>query len=379
MSRFLHYVDRHASSWISRLEHNCCGGGEWLPAFRIFIGLFLLLFLAPYSAWLTDAPQGLFDPPFLSLARLFDGFPPGAVFQILDVLALAALAAITVGIRPRAATLVLLGVTIATQSFEYAFGKIDHLFILSFTLLCLAFTNWGTRGALIPDKPVSRAVQSTALGLAGMGVAFGMFSAGHEKLYRWIDFDLSTGGFVAWFYKGYLTLGRDELAASLIPHIRPQLFEAADYLAVLFELSAFVALFLSRRAWLGWLGGACLFHFANGLILNIPFLPHLPVYLTFLAATLNSSAPLQGARPPTWVIASTLLLLGTHLAQRTGGVGASFLFVTERGLERTLYLWGASLLWLAASALFAYGLLRSKPLNTSPVSLPPSAKPAAGA
>ncbi|MDJ0689759.1 MAG: hypothetical protein QNJ41_14745 [Xenococcaceae cyanobacterium MO_188.B32] len=60
------------------------------------------------------------------------------------------------------------------------------------------------------------------------------------------------------------------------------IFEFFDYAAVIFELSAFIALLNSRKWWLFWLFIACLFHLSNTLLLNIPFMSHCLVYLVFV-------------------------------------------------------------------------------------------------
>ena len=43
---------------------------------EIFWGMYILLFIAPYSAFVGQVPQSFYNPPVLSLAFLFAGFPP---------------------------------------------------------------------------------------------------------------------------------------------------------------------------------------------------------------------------------------------------------------------------------------------------------------
>ena len=149
-------------------------------------------------------------------------------------------------------------------------------------ILGLSFTNWGTYNALIPDQKVSNQMQRRVLALLAVLLCFGMFTAGAPKAIRWLDFNLETGGFLAWFYSGFFNLEKQYLLAPFVLLVPPQTFEFFDYFAVIFELSPLIALLTGRKWWQLWLLVASIFHLANTLLLNIPFTIHAPVYLSFI-------------------------------------------------------------------------------------------------
>jgi hypothetical protein len=70
------------------------------------------------------------------------------------------------------------------------------------------FTNWGVGYALIPDKEVAKKQQRRVLAILAVILCFGMFTAGFEKARHWIDFDLTKGGFIDWFYSGFFSTDR---------------------------------------------------------------------------------------------------------------------------------------------------------------------------
>ena len=107
-------------------------------------------------------------------------------------------------------------------------------------------------------------------------------TAGFGKALNWIDLNLTTSGFLSWFYSGYFNHGRDRLLAPLVLKIsEPLVWELIDTLAVVFELGALLAI-LSRQRWYAWLTTACIFHLANCLLLNIDFEMNAIVYLAFV-------------------------------------------------------------------------------------------------
>lgn len=270
-----------------------------LSVFRWVIGLFQLLVYVPFVAWIDDVPHGLFDPPQFSLAYLVGGFPPAPFFAVLDIVAVLALVAMTIGWRTRAATLVVVVTRLVGTTFTYSFGKIDHTDImLTWLLMALAFSDWGEHytlaGALRqataapnPDERTRRERRpSKPLAMFATVLAFGMFTAGFPKLRVWVDFDLSTSGVLSWFYPNRLTLGRDGLLDDLLPGVPAILLELTDYFAVCMELTAVVFLLVGRRAWLGYLAVATAFHLANVLVLNIAFAGQVITYLVFAGLVL---------------------------------------------------------------------------------------------
>jgi hypothetical protein len=161
-----------------------------------------------------------------------------------------------------------------------------------------------------------------------------MFTAGFDKALHWINFDLSTGGFLSWFYSGYYILDRKLLLAPLVYRVPPQLFKILDYAAVAFELSPFFFLLAGRTAWRAWLLVAICFHLANALLLNIPFYGQVLVYLPFVALARSCGRLDVGVRAAnavfSWrvpVIICAIILGAALTAQRMKGGGSQFLFV----------------------------------------------------
>ena len=334
MIRFLNFVERSVAIAWQRLEETCNNDARSLGLFRIFWGWFILLFVAPYSSFVSQVPQAFYNPPILSLANLFAGFPPYWLMLGADLVKIWLVVLITVGIKTRWCTITFCLLTFLSHSFLYSFGKIDHDVVLWAVTLCLAFTDWGVYYALIPDRRTDPKVTRRALATAGVVIAFGFFTAGFEKALRWVNLDLSTGGFLSWFYPLYYLLDRKFLLAPLVFRIPAQSFKILDYTAVAFELSPFLFLFAGRTAWRVWLLVATCFHLANALLLNIPFYVHVLVYLPFISfprgirrLNLEVRATNAGFR---WLLPATVcaVLLGAALTvQRLTGRGSGFLFI----------------------------------------------------
>jgi hypothetical protein len=324
--------------------------------------MFILLFFAPYSAFVGQVPQAFYNPPVLSLAFLFAGFPPYWLMLAGDLVRIWFVVLITIGIKTRFCTIVLCLLTFISNNFVYSLGKIDHDTLVWAVALCLAFTDWGVAYALVPDRRVNPKAATRALATAGVLIAFGFFTAGFEKALHWINFDLSTGGFLSWFYGGYYTFDRKLLLAPLVFRVPPQLFKILDYAAVAFELSPFFCLLAGRTAWRAWLLVATCFHIANTLLLNIPFWDHVVVYLPFVAFARSFGRLGVGVRATnavfSWrvpVIICAIILGAAHTAQRLKGGGSSFLFV-EGSSVVSIYLYGSLVLLAFCAVMIAIDL-----------------------
>jgi hypothetical protein len=363
MTNSLSFAERYLTSFWERLAVACRNDERSLGIFRIFWGTYILLFLAPYSAFVGHVPQSFYNPPILSLASFFGSFPPYWVMLAGDLASIWLVVLITIGIRTRFCTIFLCLLTLILTNFVYSFGKINHDHILLWAVaLCLAFTDWGVRYALVPDRPINPKAAARALATAGILIAFGMFTAGFEKGLHWINFDLSTGGFLSWFYYGYYTLDRRLLLAPLVLTAPPQLFKILDYAAVAFELSPFFFLLAGRTGWRAWLLVASCFHLTNALLLNIPFHAHVLAYLPFAAlgrffgrSNVGSGATNVFSSWRILLITFTTLLGVAHTVQRLKGGGSQFLFVEGDAATRlTLYV--SLALWTLCAALIAIDL-----------------------
>lgn len=281
MNKLLHYARSINYVFWERAAKTTSVTEKSLGIFRWIFGIILLLDL-PYYSWIATAPNALFDPPYFSLANLFNRFPISAFLIAIDSLILLSVALITVGIKSRLFSGILIVACLVGNTFHYSFGKIDHDIMYLALVFCMIFSNWGKDYALVPDRQLSSESSSKSLALLGVLLAFGMFTAGLGKALNWVDFNVNTNGFLYWFYGGYYNLDRTHLLAPSVFSVPTWFLELFDYGAVIFELSGFVALLTSKRWWLCWLLVACLFHFGTTLLLNIPFHSHVPVYLVFV-------------------------------------------------------------------------------------------------
>ena len=363
MFKAIAYADTLAQRFWRRVGNAVDTNTESLALFRIVFGLFMLLFSTPYTAWLGSVPQAFFNPPYLSFANLVKDFPPAPFFYALDILAVLLLGCITLGIKARFSSLAFFVVAVLGNSFAYSFGKIDHSFLVLALVFCMAFSTWGTRYALLPDKPHSFDNRRLSLSVFAVMVAFGMFTAGFLKAIYWIDFDTSTSGFLRWFYSGYYTLGRTELLAPLVAYMPTSFFELADYTAVVFELGGFVFLLLGRRAWRSWLLAAAAFHLINTLVLNINFNRHFLVYLAFVNFSVLKRLirlNVDNELLKRGVFLFTIILVLTHFGYQLSGQKFNILFTSDPAARKLGSLYTSIAIWLTALVVLFGNLLLTK-------------------
>lgn len=271
--------------------------------FRIVFGLFTILFFWQRYIWIGTVPQSFFEPPTFSLTALFSGFPPAVFFQIIDIATGLCTLSVMVGLATRASTVLLLLLVLVGNSFYFSLGFINHEILYLCVLITMCFQDWGALYSVdallrkrtsiestrieevaLRKSPLNRenTEKSANLWLLVVFITFGFFTAGFGKAFSWVDFDLTTSGFLSWFYRGYFNLGRDQFLAPLVFKINvPLIWELLDLSAVVFELGFLLAVF-SRKRWYGWLTLACFFHLMNCLLLNISFTANAVAYLAFV-------------------------------------------------------------------------------------------------
>lgn len=254
-----------------------------LSFYRVFFGIISLFYFRPKFSWISSIPDSLFLPKPFNIANLFGGFPPPIYFEITDYLIIIFLIATIIGFFSRVALLGLFLLTIINNGFGYSLGKIDHYIFESIIFLVFAFTNSATSFAIRPEKKIN--VHSKTLMFFGITIIFGYFTAGLQKAYHWIDFDLTTNGFLRWVYDLYFPATQKPLLAEFFLNANPVLLELIDYSGVLFELSGILFLLYSKLSWRIYLIFASFFHLANALILNIPFTIHFLVFGIWLLSS----------------------------------------------------------------------------------------------
>lgn len=272
MTRFLSFIDKGLHPLFHRLESATWVGTEQLACFRVVYGALMLLYFLPSWSWMSEVPEGFFNPYKLSFAYLTNGYLPDALYISLDALVVVLLLFITLGIYSRWSLLLMYILSGALYSYTFSFGKIDHFTnLFLFTYPVLVFTNIGTRYALIRDKPVSERMQSGALMVLGVVIAFGLFNAGISKCLDWIDFNVKTSGFASWLHYAYFNSENTYLLVPYMFELPTFLFEPLDYIASIFEVAGIFFLLNGRRYWIFFLLIASIFHLTNLFILNLGF------------------------------------------------------------------------------------------------------------
>lgn len=287
MIRFINFIDTGLGQFFQRIKASVAVDAKGLACFRMFFGLSMLTIFLPSWSWLSDVPPGFFRPRPLSVAYLTDGHLAAGLYQFFDILVIVLFVFLIIGLYTRATLITLFVLSSILYSFSYTFDKIDHYTtILMFTYFCMIFTNSGTHFALRKDNDLGENMQSRGLGLLAIIICFGMFTAGFPKLINWVDFDLSTSGFLHWFYPGYFNVGNNKLLTPYVFGAPAWLFEIADYTAAIFEVSGLYFLWKGKKHWVFYLLIATFFHLANLLVLNIDFTQNVLCYGVFILPTL---------------------------------------------------------------------------------------------
>jgi hypothetical protein len=225
-------------------------------------------------------------------------------------------------------------------------------------LFCLAFSDWGHLLSIIPDKQLKNSFNTRSLSLLSVLICFGFFSAGFDKALHWINYDFSTSGSIAWYYKQQ----RSHLLGPFFPVLVPFWgFKIVDYIVVAFELSPLIFLLSGPKAWRLWLVGACVFHFCNTVFLNINFSSFALAYLAF--ADWSLLYEWLERRINKTILSLSLLIIACVLLYRifllATNTYSSNLFVSDDNVKGTLYfsiaIWMGSILLLISTPGVIYG------------------------
>lgn len=285
MTRFLSFIDKGLHPIFQRLESATWVSTEQLACFRVIYGALLLLYFLPSWSWMSEVPSGFFNPYKLSFAYLTNDYLPDMVYMGLDALIIVLLLFITLGIYSRWSLLLMYVLSGVLFSYTFSFGKIDHFTnLFLFTYPILAFTNAGTRFALIKDKPVSDRMQSGTLMVLGVVITFGFFISGISKCLGWIDFNVDTSGFAGWLYYAYFNSENTHLLVPYLVKVPTYLFEPMDYVASIFEVVGIFFLLKGRRYWIMFLLIASIFHLTNLIVLNLGFSLNTLTYGIFIVS-----------------------------------------------------------------------------------------------
>ncbi len=333
---------------------------ESVCVFRIITGVVLLAVYHPTFSWIAHAPQAFFKPPFLSIAYFTSGFPRKGFLLSIDFILLFTNVLIITGFKAKTTTLLYVLCSLIGFSYQYSFGKIDHNILLYAMLFCMAFSGWGTKLAILPDKISTSHSVSRSLSLLSVLICFAFFTAGFEKALNWIDFNTSSNGFASWYYNNFYGNGRNYLLAPFIKSVPFTLLEFVDYITPAFELSPLLFLLSSGKAWRYWLLAACMFHIITTLILNITFIWNFIVYLSFI--DFSRLMVIKRKRIAQLMLIISVGILGLLIVVRVNDIIhyqlSGFAFVPDAFFEANLII--ALIIWMVTSFIIIKNLSGKK-------------------
>jgi hypothetical protein len=292
-----------AQSWLDREYHV---SDEHLGFIRVLYCAFVLFVIGvPSFTWIADAPQLLFNPPFLSVANLLSGWPSYGVLWILSLGLVVLYLLLLFGFFVPTVSVLISLLLIAGSNLQFSFGKIDHNILFVSVPLVMARSGWGNRYTLAPGSGGPNR-SGVCLGVFAIIVGFAMFTAGFQKVTTgWLD--IRTHASYGYLIQVFYWDARDALLAPIALHVRSGvLWEGLDYSTVAFELLFIVAVI---RRWLfrAWIAIAVVFHVGTLLVLNIGFAMNFAAYLLFFEWPLPRRVGL--ARWMLWPVAAASSLL----------------------------------------------------------------------
>ena len=256
-----------------------------LSVFRVGYAAFILLVVGvPPFRWVGGKPDIFFDPPMLSVVRLFDRLPAPIFFWMLDVVVTLLFVFLLFGFRTRWTSWLLSVGLFMGFNWSYAYGKIDHdTLLMALVPLVMSFSGWEAHYSL-DQKRSSRPLspeQYWPVALLALLLGFAMFSAGMPKLLSgWLD--PTTHAVQGYTIRQHYDFYADQLLAPVMSHYhQPWFWELLDYSAVLFEVGFLLAV-AKQQIFRFFIVLTVLFHLANCLLLNIEFTRNLSFYLLFI-------------------------------------------------------------------------------------------------
>jgi hypothetical protein len=262
------------------LDHEYHVSDEHLGFIRVLYCAFVLFVIGvPSVTWIAGNPQLLFDPPLLSIANLFAGWPSDGVLWILSLSLVISFLLLLFGFFVPTVSVLVSLLLIVAMNLQFSFGKMDFNILLALAPLAMARSGWGNRYTLARGSSAPNR-SGVCLGVLAIVVGFAMFTAGFQKVVGgWLDpRSQASYAHVVWNSYGEQ---RHALLVPLAMRLRSAvLWESLDYLTVGFEVLFLVAAI--RRSWFrAWIGFAIIFHTSTLLVLDIGFSVIFAAYLVF--------------------------------------------------------------------------------------------------
>jgi predicted DCC family thiol-disulfide oxidoreductase YuxK len=252
-----------ATAWFER-EYQT--DADSLAVVRVFYCLLLLIAELPRWLWISKLPASFYQPP-LGLASFFASPPPSWFFYALNAIVVAGAVCLLFGHYSRTAAIVIAAGLFVGNSFGFAFGKIDHDWLLIGVPIAGLAAGWGGRERVV----------AWPIALIALAIGCGMFYAGSGKVMTgWLSIDhLAVRTTVI---DNALANQRFSPVSAFAVNTWPlELWELMDWGVVLFEC-AFIVTVLKRRWFLLACATATGFHFANAAMMELQFACNLPAY-----------------------------------------------------------------------------------------------------
>lgn len=291
-----------------------------LRIYAVVLG-FAIIASGPRSLWVTGVPRELlFPPPGFALLM---PYPPGA-WAVLAANALTVLGGLSLvlGVRPAVGGFVAFTGLLATATWSYAFGKINHDVLLLVAPLALTF-GLSARGSRGKHRDTNLVAACFAL-----VIALAMLTAAESKHGSgWLDPSVSASRFH--MVLNHIVTGRSGVLTDAAMSVTlPWLWELLDVATVAVEY-AFIPALISPVLFRTVALSAVAFHLGVWLTMDIAFGVNLVAYafvvrwsrVPGVRTLAGDSHPLQGWRP---VVASVALavLAARWLASVNGDLDA---------------------------------------------------------
>lgn len=282
-----------------------------LATIRRLYALALLVAYWPEWLWVSGMADPFYQPP-IGLAMFLDGPPPIQFFLVLNALGIVASVCLLLGRSIRTASAVVPGVLWVGNSFEYAYGKVDHDILLLLIPLAGAVAGWDGR----------RKTRAWPVAVFALAISLAMSASGMSKaMTGWLD--PNRGAVRSFVTSISVVVGRDAPLSAIALDAFPRfVWEGMDWAAVVLEVSFLPAVL--RLRWFHRITAfACLFHLANITLFMIPFFSNVLAYGFFVRWPSVSER-----KAPVWLVAgagaftaATYLLWGNPIEAALLSVG----------------------------------------------------------
>lgn len=254
-----------------------------LGLFRIAFIFILIFFVGvpQFSNKIINFPDGFYNPPPF-FGQIFSDIPPILYFRITDIILYLGFFCTLIGLFTKVSGITSASLTIINFGFIFSTGKIDHSFILWFTLFIMSFSGWEKNFSIdsIIFNTKNIKVQTWLFSLLSLSLGFAFFTAGLIKL---ISGWLGTADSMvrAFFLRNYYVQQKQEYLANFFENLNFQLFwEIGDWFTVFFEIG-FLAVVFQVSLFRFFTLLAIFFHGMVMLMMNISFSAYFSVYLLF--------------------------------------------------------------------------------------------------